>query len=106
MSRQRAVIVEPARWIDENLEREVMVCPGAKLPEALMFRDSFGYALAGFLSEHFRKITFVRDIGLQFHPRFVNEVRPRIVIQEMAERFLQVVPPVNPPELAAIDIDH
>lgn len=106
LSPSRTIVAEPARWLDENLEREVTVCPDGELPEALMFRDSFGYALAGFLSEHFRKITFVRDIGLGFHPRIVREVRPKIVIQEMAERFLQVVPPVNPPELAAIEVDR
>jgi hypothetical protein len=71
-----------------------------------MFRDSFGYAPAGILSEHFQKITYVRDIGLGFHSRIVLQVRPKIVIQEMAERFLLVVPPVNPPELAALDMEH
>jgi alginate O-acetyltransferase complex protein AlgJ len=100
----RAIVAEPAHWLDRELEREVTVCPGAELPEALMFRDSFGYAPAGYLSEHFLKITYIRDIGLRFHSRIVLQVRPKIVIQEMAERFLLVVPPVNPPELAAIDI--
>ncbi len=102
----RAIVSEPARWINKYLEREVTVCPGAELPEALMFRDSFGYALAEYLSEHFRKLTYIRDMGLGFHPRFVFEVRPRIVIQEMGERFLQIVPPANPPELATIGIEH
>ena len=71
-----------------------------------MFRDSFGYALGKYLSEHFQKITYIRDIGLGFHPQFVREVRPRIVIQEMAERFLQILPPANPSELAAIKVDR
>ncbi len=102
----RVIIAEPARWIDENLQREVTICPGAEFPEALMFRDSFGYALAKNLSEHFQKITYIRDIGLRFHPRIVLEVRPKIVIQEMAERFFQVVSPANPPELATIDTER
>lgn len=102
----RMIVSEPARWIDEKLEREVTICPDAELPEALMFRDSFGYALIKNLSEHFQKITYIRDMGLRFHPQFVLQIRPRIVIQEMGERFLQIVPPTNPPELAAIDIDH
>lgn len=105
-SPSQVIVSEPRRWIDEKLEREVTTCPGAELPEALMFRDSFGYALAGFLSEHFQKITYVRDIGLGFHPQIVLKVRPKIVIQEMAERFLQVVPPANPPELATIGLER
>jgi hypothetical protein len=102
----RMVVAEPAHWITEHLEREITICPGAGLPEALMFRDSFGYALAGFLSEHFKKMTYIRDIGLGFHPRIVLQVRPKIVIQEMAERFFLVLSPVNPPELEAIEVDR
>lgn len=109
-SPSRVIVAEPARWIEEYLdrevEREVTICPGAELPEALMFRDSFGYALGKYLSEHFQKITYIRDIPLRFLSQIVLKVRPRIVIQEMGERFLQIVPPANPPELAAIDIDH
>lgn len=105
-SLSRVIVAEPARWIDTDLEREVTICPGAELPEALMFRDSFGYALAKYLSEHFQKITYIRDIGLRFHPRIVLRVGPKIVIQEMGERFFQVVPPANPPELAAIESDR
>jgi hypothetical protein len=98
----RATTVEPKHMLDEQLEKEVSVNPGAPLPEALLFRDSFGYALAAHLADHFQKLTCIRDLGLGFHPRFVREARPRIVIQEMAERFLRILPPENPPELAAI----
>jgi len=105
-SPSRAIVLEPTRWIDKELQREVTICPGAELPEALMFLDSFGDMLAKNLSEHFQKITYIRDIELRFHSRIVLEVRPKIVIQEMVERLLQVVPPVNPPELDAIDIDR
>jgi alginate O-acetyltransferase complex protein AlgJ len=100
------IIAEPAHWIDDDVEREVTIRPGAGLPEALMFRDSFGYALAKNLSEHFQKITYIRDRGLRFDPRIVLQVRPKIVIHEMAERFLQTVLPVNPAELEALDIDR
>jgi hypothetical protein len=102
----RALTLEADHWLDEYFERGVTTCSAAELPEALMFRDSFGYALGEFLSEHFRKITYLRDIGLRFHPRIVREVRPKIVIQEMAERFFQVVAPFNEPELDAIDVDR
>lgn len=105
-SPSRVIVSEPAHWIDAEFEREVTICPGAELPEVLMFRDSFGYALGKYLSEHFQKVTYVSDIGLRFHPQFVRTVRPRIVIQEMAERFFQVVPPANPSELAEIDVDR
>ncbi len=101
-----ASVAESARWLDSRLEREVFVCPGAELPEVLLFRDSFGYALAGFLAEHFRKTTCVRDVALGFHPKIVRDVQPKIVIQEMAERFFQVLSPANPVELAAIEVDR
>ncbi len=101
-----AIKAEPMLMLDERLEKEVTVRPGAPLPAALMFRDSFGYSLATYLSEHFQRITYIRDIELGFHPRFVIEARPRIVIQEMNERFLRMLPPANPPELAAISVDR
>jgi len=102
----RAIVAEPAHWLDQELEQEVTICPGAELPETLMFRDSFGYALAKYLSEHFQKITYIRDIQLRFLSQIVLQIRPKIVIQEMGERFFQVVPPANPPELAAIESDR
>ena len=102
----KGIVAEPLHWIDEKLQKEVTVRPGAPLPEALMFRDSFGLAPAKYLSEHFQKITYIRDMGLGFHPRFVQEVRPRIVIQELAERFLLILPPYNPQPLAAISVDQ
>ncbi len=100
------IVAEPRRMLDDRLEKEVTIRPGAPLPATLMFRDSFGYSLATYLSEHFQRITYIRDMELGFHPRFVFEVRPRIVIQEMNERFLRILPPTNPPELAAISVDR
>ena len=52
------------------------------------------------------KITYIKDIEPKFLARFVLQLRLEIVIPEMGERFLQIVPPVNPPELEAIAIDH
>ena len=58
----------------------------AKLPRAVMFRDSFGNALVPYLSEHFRRILYVwnRDVD----PRVVGVEKPDIVIQQIVGRFL------------------
>ena len=58
----------------------------AKLPRAVMFRDSFGNALVPYLSEHFRRILYVwnRDVD----PRVVAVEKPDVVIQQIVGRFL------------------
>jgi hypothetical protein len=62
-------------------------CAGAKLPRAVMFRDSFASNLIPFLSEHFARIRYVWDYNFD-HGLILRE-RPDVVIQEMVERSLQ-----------------
>ena len=60
------------------------------LPTAVMFRDSFADALVPYLSESFDRIVYVweRDVD----PRVVEVEHPDIVIQQIAERFLDRPP--------------
>ncbi|MBW2390992.1 MAG: hypothetical protein JRG89_21525, partial [Deltaproteobacteria bacterium] len=64
--------------------------PGAALPRAVVFRDSFANALIPFLSENFRRVLYVwtRDV----EARFVEREKPDIVIQQVAGRLLDRTP--------------
>lgn len=66
-------------------------CDQATLPRAVMFHDSFLNALRPFLSEHFRRIAYVRHDDLL--PEFVEREHPEVVIQEWVERKLSLVTP-------------
>ena len=59
----------------------------AKLPRAVMFRDSYATHLIPFLSEHFERIIYVWDY--RFDHGLVVRERPDVVIQELLERSLQ-----------------
>ncbi|MFT5443228.1 MAG: alginate O-acetyltransferase complex protein AlgJ [Myxococcota bacterium] len=60
--------------------------PGAPLPRAVVFRDSFSNALIPYLSENFRRVLYVwaRDV----EGKYVEREKPDIVIQEIAGRLL------------------
>jgi hypothetical protein len=61
------------------------------LPRAVVFQDSFMWALAPLLSEHFRRATFAWTD--QFSPELVRRERPDVVIQQLVERKLGFVVP-------------
>jgi hypothetical protein len=61
------------------------------LPRAVMFHDSYNWALGPFLAEHFRRI--VCAWADQFSPALVRREQPDVVIQEMGERKLGWVKP-------------
>ncbi len=62
--------------------------PGARLPRAVMFRDSFAACIVPFLSEHFRHIYYVRQEPEEFDYALVEREKPDIVVQETVERKL------------------
>jgi alginate O-acetyltransferase complex protein AlgJ len=78
----------------KQLEREQQPLahgvPGAALPRAVVFRDSFANALIPYLSENFRRVLYVwsRDVD----PRIVEREKPDIVIQQIAGRLLDRTP--------------
>ena len=65
----------------------VTECPGAKLPRAVLFRDSFAAQLIPFLAEHFERMVCIWDRN--FNRAICEEERPSVVIQEIVERSLE-----------------
>ncbi len=56
---------------------------------AVVFHDSFMFRMAPLLSQHFRRVTYVRGL---FDMRIVERERPDVVIHEAAERHLDRLP--------------
>jgi alginate O-acetyltransferase complex protein AlgJ len=69
------------------------VCPDAKLPRAVLFRDSFAAQLIPFLAEHFQRMVCIWD--KDFDRAIVEHERPAVVIQELVERSLEGALPRN-----------
>jgi alginate O-acetyltransferase complex protein AlgJ len=65
----------------------------AKLPRAILFRDSFAAQLIPFLAEHFQRILCVWD--RDFDRAIIEHERPGVVIQEVVERSLEAGMPVD-----------
>jgi hypothetical protein len=68
----------------------------AVLPNILMVHDSFYNKLKPYLSESFSRVLYIWDWDMNFYPHIIERENPRLVIDEMAERFLMSRPPVNP----------
>jgi len=79
--------------LDERIRKRLPFALGTgdpALPTAVLFRDSFADALIPFLSESFSRIVYVweRDVD----PAVVESETPDVVIQQIAERFLDRPP--------------
>lgn len=85
--------IAPLPNVPEWNQPEAREVPDLDAPTAIVFRDSFGKALIPFLSEHFRRSLYLHRYGLS--ETAILQERPRIVIQEMAERELQEASPSN-----------
>lgn len=74
-----------------NLRRppKVTVIDDPRLPRAVIFRDSFGNAMAPWLSELFRRTVFIR--AARTIPAVLEQERPDVVIFEIAERSLPLL---------------
>ena len=59
----------------------------AKLPRAVLFRDSFAAQLIPFLAEHFQRMVCIWDSN--FDRAIIEHERPTVVIQEIVERSLE-----------------
>jgi hypothetical protein len=77
---------------EENISRYVRQlytqCPTASLPNILMVHDSCYHRLRPFLSEKFSRILYIWDWDLNFYPEIIEREKPKLVIDEIAERFL------------------
>jgi hypothetical protein len=84
----------------ENISRFVRQsytqCQTALLPNILMVHDSCYHRLRPFLSEKFSRILYIWDWDFNFYPEIIEREKPKLVIDEMAERFLMGDTPVNP----------
>jgi len=91
-----STVAEPSRT---GVEWTATQHPDHGLPRAVMFLDSFGLELRDFLSEHFSRIVYVRDMTLAFDNGVIIEEKPDLVIEEINERFLLGWAPQNPSSL-------
>ena len=82
-----ARVVEPAgAGPTDELGRLVTEIPGARLPRAVILRDSFVSRLVPFLSEHFSRAVYLWQND--FDAEVVRTERPDVVIQEIVGRHL------------------
>jgi len=63
-------------------------CKEAPLPDILMVHDSFYHRLRPFLSQSFSRVHYIWDWNFNFYPEIITQEKPKLVIDEMAERFL------------------
>jgi alginate O-acetyltransferase complex protein AlgJ len=88
----RARVVEPARPDPYGEEgRLVTEIPGATLPRAVVFRDSFAGRLIPYLSEHFSRAVYLWQND--FDPAVIEQEHPDVVIQEYVDRHLVTFEP-------------
>jgi hypothetical protein len=73
--------------------------PAPLLETAVVFHDSFGVAWLPFLGHSLKRIIFMSD-NREFNMRVILENRPRIVVNEILERYFNTQ---NPRELLAHD---
>jgi alginate O-acetyltransferase complex protein AlgJ len=84
---RRARVLEPPGAEPSAEEgRVVTEIPGAGLPRALVFRDSFMSRVAPYLSEHFSRAVYLWQND--FDPEAVDREKPDVVIQEIVGRHL------------------
>jgi alginate O-acetyltransferase complex protein AlgJ len=93
----RVARMEDQSLISEGFELREYVNPKGELPPLLFVHDSFGLFLHHYLAEHFSKMYCIQDKNLTFYSHFIKEKKVKIIIDEMAERFLlyKQPPPVQ-----------
>jgi hypothetical protein len=82
---------EPATSISTN--------PHAPLGHAVVVHDSFMAAMQPFFNEHWQRVDYIAT--LEFPCEAIERLRPEIVIQEIAQRYIVMEKPINPPQLQA-----
>jgi alginate O-acetyltransferase complex protein AlgJ len=73
--------------------------PGPLLETAVVFHDSFGVAWKPFLGHSLKRIIFMSE-NREFNLRVILETRPRIVVNEVLERYFNTQ---NPQDLLTHD---
>ncbi len=68
----------------------------ASLPLAIVIHDSFGESLRPLIGSHFRRSHWILDRSHAFPSERIERTRPCLVIEEIAERYLDEDPWSNP----------
>ncbi|MBN2345431.1 MAG: hypothetical protein JXO51_03500 [Candidatus Aminicenantes bacterium] len=87
------------RSLGPYVRETITECATAPLPGMVMVHDSFAHQLKPLLNPRFRRIVYIWDWRLRFFKDVIEEERPAVVIDEMAERALCDLVPENPPGL-------
>jgi hypothetical protein len=90
--------------LSRYITKSVSSSSAGKLPPAMMVHDSFIHELRPFLAEHFSRMVFIWDWGLNIYPEAIRSEKPWIVIEEMAERYLLDKVLSNPEVVARSDV--
>jgi len=64
------------------------------LPKAIVFGDSFSWSMHPWLAEHFSRLVYLPEHVLD--PAVIEREKPDVVIHELVERKLFIVPPHDP----------
>jgi alginate O-acetyltransferase complex protein AlgJ len=78
---------------------EIYHARAASLPLALVIHDSFGETLKPLLACHFSRSLWVLDRSHAFPAAWIEKKRPCLVIDEIAERYLDEEPWMNPEKI-------
>ena len=78
---------------------EIYRSRSAALPLALVIHDSFGESLKPLLGSHFRRSRWVLDRSHAFPAAWIERKQPCLVIEEVAERYLDEDPWTNPKQI-------
>jgi len=89
----------PRRNLGPFIRETISECPSAPLPPLLMVHDSFAHQLKPLLSPCFRRAVYIWDWELNFFEDTIENEKPGIVIEEIAERMLCDLVLKNPPDL-------
>jgi hypothetical protein len=81
----------------QSTQTFAMVQDARHLPKAVLFRDSFFTKLVPFFAPHFRRSVYYWQY--KFDCAVIDQEKPDIVIQQIAERELMKIQPTNPPEI-------
>lgn len=85
--------------ISKYVSQTCSECSASGLHNAVIVHDSFIHELKPFISEHFSRILYIWDWDLNFYSGIIEKEKPKIVIEEMAERFLMNMRLNNPDEV-------
>ena len=76
----------PPGW---GMARQLLRCPGAEIPRAVIHHDSMGYVLLSHLPNHIEQSLWIE--GRAWDLPYLERERPEIVVDEIVERNLALI---------------